>query len=59
MENKNTKENIKDAFIFKIKKNMSTNTRKKNQVSQNETQSCWNRGSQELFKMSKKLTVRN
>lgn len=37
MENKNTKENIKDAFIFKIKKNMSTNTRKKNQVSQNET----------------------
>lgn len=29
MENKNRKGNLKDAFIFKIKKNMSTDTRKK------------------------------
>ena len=37
MENKNTEENLKDAFTFKIKKNTSTDTRKKKKITQNET----------------------
>ena len=32
MENKNTEENLKDAFTFKIKKNTSTDTRKKKKI---------------------------